>query len=188
MKSNRKCSAAKVMVLIAVVIFGLEVQAQTAPVQPRHPKHPKFAVTQSKPASNKWLLDADSDTERFRRIELVTSGFDIPMIEVGNRYEELVNAVRRSNWELASYQITKITDRMNQMAIKRPGRTDSLERYFLDAAPWAAVAQSVKDNNRTESLTNIRAVTAQCQLCHVAEGLAYTNDSGLFLRLQAAQQ
>lgn len=171
----------------AILALGVavSVHAQNAP---RHPKNPKFAVTQTKPPSNKWLQDADTDAERFRRIELVTSGFDVPMVEIGSRYEELVGAVRRSKWELAAYQITKIGERMNQTAIKRPGRTESLERHFLDSAPWIAVAQSVKDKDRSASLDNLRGVTAQCKVCHAAEGLSWMNDSGLFTRLEAAQK
>lgn len=188
MTDKTKSGVRGMAVFIAAAVLALQVQAQTAQTQPRHPKHPKFAVTQTKPASNKWLLDADTDTERFRRIEMVTSGFDIPMVEVGTRYEELASAVRRSKWDLAAYQITKITERMNQTAVKRPGRTESLERYFLDSAQWAALAQSVKDKDRSASVTNLRAVTAQCQLCHAAEGLGYMNESNLFLRLEAAQR
>lgn len=185
--TNMTKGAVRVMtVFFAAAILAAQAHAQTAP--PRHPKHPKFAVTQTKPASNKWLLDADSDAERFRRIEMVTSGFDIPMVEIGTRYEELASAVRRSKWDLAAYQITKITERMNQTAVKRPGRTDSLERYFLDSPQWAALAQSVKEKDRSASITNLRAVTAQCQLCHAAEGLGYMNESNLFLRLEAAQK
>jgi len=100
------------MFILAATALAFQAHAQSAKPEPRHPKDAKFSVVQSKPASNKWLLDADSDTERFRRIELVTSGYDIPMIEVGTRYEELVGAVSRSNWDLASYQIEKITARL----------------------------------------------------------------------------
>lgn len=176
------------MFILAATALAFQAHAQSAKPEPRHPKDPKFSVVQSKPASNKWLLDADSDTERFRRIELVTSGYDIPMIEVGVRYEELVGAVSRSNWDLAAYQVEKITARLNQTAIKRPGRTDSLERYFLDAAPWAAVAKSVKEKDGAAATQHLKAVTAQCMACHSAEGLGYMNDSGVFLRLKEHQK
>lgn len=177
----------RTMFILAATALAFQAHAQSAKPEPRHPKDPKFAVAQSKPPSNKWLQDADTDAERFRRIELVTSGYDIPMIEIGVRYEELVGAVKRSNWDLAAYQIEKITARMNQTAIKRPGRTDSLERHFLESAPWAAVAKSVKAKDSPASLQHLSSVTGQCMACHVAEGLGYMNDSGVFLRLREAQ-
>ncbi len=177
----------RTMFILAATALSFVVHAQSAKPEPRYPKDPKFAVVQAKPPSNKWLLDADTDAERFRRIELVTSGYDIPMIEIGVRYEELVGAVKRSNWDLAAYQIEKITARMNQTAIKRPGRTDSLERHFLESAPWAEVAKAVKAKDNLASVQHLGSVTGQCMACHVAEGLGYMNDSGVFLRLREAQ-
>ena len=60
------------------------------------------------PDNNDWLLSAESDEERFRRLQRQLRGFDQPMWEVGERFESLHDALLRNNFGLALYHWDKI--------------------------------------------------------------------------------
>ena len=114
----------------------------------RFPKDPKLGLKQTKPASNNWLLDADTDAERFRRLEMDASGYDKAMVEIGIRFEELNYAIKGENWAMAEYQIKKINDRLNSAAMKRPARTKSMEETFLETKPWWGIAEAARTKDK----------------------------------------
>ena len=103
---------------------------------PRFPKAYKDLEKQTKPPSNNWLLDANDDAERFRRLQVAAGGTDIPMWEIAHRYEELYVAIQNNNWEMGVYHWEKLRDRMNTAAMKRPARTQNIEGMFLTSGVW----------------------------------------------------
>ena len=60
-----------------------------SPLQGNYPPRALGLPAQSKPPSDSWLLDADSDRDRFRRLEVVLGGADIHMLEIGLRFTAL---------------------------------------------------------------------------------------------------
>ena len=82
---------------VATSIALAQSVVQPTGIPPRFPKAYKDLEKQTKPPSNNWLLDANDDTERFRRLQLVASGTDIPMWEITYRYEELYVEIIKNN-------------------------------------------------------------------------------------------
>ncbi len=91
-------------------------------------------------ATKKWITEAESDPERFQRIEKYLRGFDQPMWEVGERYENLYAALVRGNSELASYHWAKIKLTIENGTMKRPARMASADAFFLTGT-WDSVRE-----------------------------------------------
>ena len=101
---------------------------------------------QKQPPSNRWLEDANTDADRFRKIEILARGFDLPMWEVGERYKGVYNAIRDRNWELAEYHWDKIRVTIDVGLMKRPMRTQNSEDMFLDG-PWKQMDEAIKSKD-----------------------------------------
>jgi hypothetical protein len=142
----------------------------------------KELQTQTKPPSNSWLLDANDDTERFRRLQLVAGGTDIPMWEVAHRYEELYVAIQNNNWEMGVYHWEKLRDRMNTAAMKRPARTQNLEGMFLNNGVWQSMHDALTSKDAGRMRQQFQAVRQACINCHVAEKLTQRWHFWLLLR------
>lgn len=148
----------------------------------RFPKDYKELGKQSKPPSNNWLLDANDDTERFRRLQVAMSGTDIPMIEIGQRYEELYTAIVKNNWKMGIYHWEKVRARMNTSGMKRPKRTQNMEDMFLKSGVWDGMNEALKAGDAKKIRSEFQTVTEVCLACHVAENVGFLNDSIVFSR------
>ena len=171
---------ARLIALLLLGCFGFTVAHAQVPktgVPPRHPKAIK--LPQQKPPSNNWLLDAADDTERFRRLQIYLRGFDQPMLEVGQRYLAVFDAIKDRNYDLADYQWDKVKVTINTALMKRPARTQNAEGMFLDGV-WGQMDEAIKskDQGRVEKqFANVRQI---CMACHVAEKVPFMNDMPLF--------
>lgn len=163
-------------------LLAAESGVQTTGNPPRFPKAYKELGTQTKPPSNNWLLDANDDTERFRRLQVAMSGTDIPMIEIAYRYEELYTAISKNNWDMGIYTWEKLRDRMNTSGMKRPARTQNIEGMFLESGAWKAMYDALKSGNAKKVRSEFQTVTEVCIVCHVAEKVGFLNDSTVFSR------
>jgi hypothetical protein len=152
---------------------------------PQFPKAYKELAKQTKPPSNNWLLDANDDTERFRRLQVVMSGTDIPMWEIGYRYEELYVAIQKNNWEMGIYHWDKLRDRMNVSGMKRPVRTQNIEGMFLESGVWQSMRDALKSKSPERMRSEFQTVREVCMACHVAENLGFLNDSSVFKRTES---
>lgn len=142
-------------------------------------------AAQKKPPSNNWLLDANDDTERFRRLQVVMSGTDIPMWEITYRYEELYTAIQKNNWEMGVYHWDKLRDRMNAAAMKRPGRTQNIEGMFLESGVWQSMRDALTSKSPERMRSEFQTVREVCMACHVAENVGFLNDSSAFKRTKS---
>ncbi len=152
---------------------------------PRFPKAYKELEKQTKPPSNNWLLDANDDTERFRRLQVMASGTDIPMWEIAYRYEELYVAIQKNNWEMGAYHWDKLRDRMNTASMKRPARTQNMEGMFLESGVWKSMRDALTSKSPEKTREQFQAVRQACIVCHVAENVGFLNDSSVFKRTEA---
>jgi cytochrome c1 len=174
---------------LAALVLAAAVQAQSVVKPtgnpPRFPEADKKLAEQTKPPSSNWLLDANDDTERFRRLQIVASGTDIPMWEIAHRFEELHVAVARNNWEMGVYHLEKLRDRMNTAGMKRPARTQNIEAMFLKSGVYQDMhdALTSKDNGRMR--TEFQRMRSVCMGCHAAENVGFLNDSAVFKRTEA---
>jgi cytochrome c1 len=152
---------------------------------PRFPQAYKDLEKQTKPPSNNWLLDANDDTERFRRLQVVAGGTDIPMWEIAHRYEELYVAIQNNNWEMGVYHWEKLRDRMNTAAMKRPARTQNIEGMFLDSGVWQSMHDALTSRDPGRMQKQFQVVRQACMACHIAEKLGFLNDSSVLKRTES---
>jgi hypothetical protein len=176
--------AVAVLSVVTSVAFA-EGMVKPAGNTPQFPKAYKDLAKQTKPPSNNWLLDANDDTERFRRLQVAMSGTDIPMWELTYRYEELYVAIQKNNAEMGLYHWNKIRDRMNTAAMKRPARTQNIEGMFLESGVWESMRDALKSKSPERMRSEFQTVREVCMACHVAENLGFLNDSSVFKRTES---
>lgn len=156
-------------------------QVPSTNIAPRTPKGLKLPA-QTKPPSNRWLEDANSDADRFRKLEIFLRGFDLPMMEVGERYRGAYNAIRDKNWELADYHWDKIKSAINGGLMKRPARTQNSEGMFLDG-PWKQMDEAIKSKDYGRMDKQFMVTRQICMACHIAEKVAFMNEQPIFREL-----
>ena len=171
-----------------VLVFSQAVLAQSV-VKPtgnpnKFPEADKKLAEQTKPPSSNWLLDANDDTERFRRLQIVASGTDVPMWEIANRYEELWVAIQKANWEMGVYHLEKMRDRMNTSGMKRPARTQNIEAMFLKSGVYQNMHDALTSKDPERMKKEFMTLRAVCMGCHTAENVGFLNDSAVFVRTQ----
>ncbi len=174
------------IILTLLLSMAMPVCAQTAdkaPAKPpRLPKAYKELQQQTKPPSSNWLLDADDDTERFRRLQVATGGTEASMFEIGQRLETVHGAITRGHWRLAQHNWEKIRDRMNIAAMKRPSRTANMEDRFLDSGVWKDLQDALRESNPAKSRAAFVTARRTCMECHEAENVAFQNNNPVFDR------
>ena len=166
------------------VAFAAGVVKPTG-ITPQFPTAYKDLSKQTKPPSNNWLLDANDDTERFRRLQVAMSGADIPMWEIAYRYEELYTAIQENNWEMGVYHWDKVRDRMNTLSMKRPARTQNTEGMFLESGVWKSMREALISKSPERMREEFQVVREVCMACHVAEKVGFLNDSSSFKRTES---
>lgn len=189
MKQRVSSNRLRAIVLIGALAVALGAAAQSVVKPtgnpPRFPKADKKLAEQTRAPSNNWLLDANDDAERFRRLQVVASGTDIPMWEIAHRYEELHRAIDLNNWEMGVYHLEKLRDRMNAAAMKRPARTQNMEGMFLDGAAYSGMHDALTSRDGARMRKAFAAVREACIACHTAENVGFLNDSSTFQRTAA---
>lgn len=75
---SNKGTTMKVRIIAVAVLwaatsaaFAAEGMVKPTGITPQFPKAYKELANQTKPPSNNWLLDANDDAERFRRLQVV---------------------------------------------------------------------------------------------------------------------
>jgi hypothetical protein len=126
-----------------------------------------------------WLLGAPGDVERFRRLQTELSGFDKPMLEVGERFSKLHEALTRENYELAVYQWWKIETRIRNAIAKRPKRAANAHGFFL-GAPYERARVAFESRDPRAAWAAFNTAKGICQACHIAEQAGYVNQQSVF--------
>lgn len=134
-----------------------------------------------KPPSTNWLRDADTDTERFRRLEILLAGTEMAMWEIGVRYEQMYEAVQLENYDYARFNWEKIKGRSNSALMKRPGRTVNMEAFLLDAT-WQVVDDGLKTKDPVKAREAFQIARSICMGCHEAEKMSFFNQHPMFTR------
>jgi hypothetical protein len=159
------------------------IHAQDSPgasAEPRLPKGiPRLTDGQANPPSANWLLDAKDDRERFRRIQIYAGGTYEQMWQIGYRYEQVYQAIVDENWELGLHHWTKLRDVLNVALMKRPNRTPNAEAMFLDNT-WQQLEDALEGAQANEIRETFLVERGTCMACHVAEQMAFLNDTPVF--------
>jgi hypothetical protein len=149
---------------------------------PSYPPRGLGLPPQAKPPSDSWLLDADSNWDRFRRIEVVLRGADIHMFEIGIRFGELRDAVAHSEFDLAAHQIQRIVQAAEIATLKEPGWVEGRGIEYLGRPQWQALRAAVLARDGPASRNALLAVRRTCLACHAARNMEYLNRQELFVR------
>lgn len=186
---NRPCCRTLLFALTALLANGtVSAQVSVVPptgIAPRFPKADADLAKQTKPPSRKWLLDANDEAERMRRIELWGGAGDLEMQDIAHRLEELQTAIQKESWDLGIYHLEKIRGRMVVAAIKRPTRTQNMEAVFLDSGVYQAMHDALTSKNTVRARSAFLDTRQACMACHAAEKLGFVNDSAVFKRLES---
>lgn len=176
------CLALALLSGSALVAAQVSVVPATG-IAPRFPKADAELARQTKPPSRRWLMDANDDTERMRRLELWGGAGDLEMQDIAHRLEELHSAIQKESWDLGIYHLEKMRGRMLVAAIKRPTRTQNLEDVFLDSGTYTAMHNALTSKNAERARAMFEDTRLACMACHAAEKLAFINDSTVFKRV-----
>jgi hypothetical protein len=170
--------------VVAVILLAAGADRLTVLAQSKEP--PRFpsgvrglSEGQDKPPSNNWLLDARSDEERFRRLQVYSGGTDQQMWQMGYRYEQVYRAIIDRNWQLGTYHWGKLRDVFNVALMKRPNRTPNAEAMFLNQE-WRLLDDALKAGDVAAAQKAFVAERRACIACHVAEGMAFLNETPIF--------
>ena len=162
---------------VASILAGAFVaHAQTAAPAPAAP-----------PAkiSRDWLLDAESDTERFKRLQAYIRGYGQPMAEIGGRYLAVYQALDDRNYELAAYHWDKIAIAMRSGTMVSPARKANSDTMFLDTV-FKPISDALKSNDAAKAWAGFAQGRQACIACHDAEKVSYFNNQPMFNKTAAA--
>jgi mono/diheme cytochrome c family protein len=130
-------------------------------------------------SQNDWLLRAENDEARFRLLQKQLRGFDQPMWEVGERFEQLHDALRRENYELAVYHWDKIKTAIENGVAKRPARGASARGLFLGEL-WTDVRAGLESADNKKAWDAFEKARSACLACHQAEKVGFMNRQAVF--------
>ena len=139
---------------------------------------------QDEPPSNRWLLGARDDEERFRRLQIYAGGTDQQMWQVGYRYEQVYEAIISENWELGTHHWGKLRNVFNVALMKRPNRTPNAETLFLDDN-WQLLFGALEAGDAAAARETFLQERQACMSCHVAEGFEFINGTAMFAQTAA---
>jgi hypothetical protein len=138
-----------------------------------------LAEGQTRPPGGNWLLDANDDGERFRRLQIAAGGTDQQMWQIGYRYEQVYRAIVDENWELGLHHWGKLRAVFNVALMKRPNRTPNAEAIFLDTN-WALLEAALRSRDRDGAREMLLIERQACMSCHIAERMEFLNNTPLF--------
>jgi hypothetical protein len=150
---------------------GENFSVAVAPGQ--YPPRALGLAAQRRPPSDSWLLDADSDYDRFRRLEIVL-GADQSMREIGARFLTLHRALQAGELALAHWEWEKATRAAEIALLKRPANEEKVERMLLDG-PWARLGVALAHGDATEARGDFEATRQACLQCHAERKLGFLN-------------
>lgn len=136
------------------------------------------AQAQAPASPNDWLLNAPDDRARLRLLQDQARGFSPAMLEVGQRYLALHQALADGNTALAAYHWEKIREALLAGTTRRPGRAASAQQEFLGL--YTPVLEALRSGERVRAEAAFQQARAACMSCHVAERVAFMNDQPMF--------
>lgn len=137
------------------------------------------------PPSSSWLLDADSDADRFRRLEAVLRP-EQAMREIGIRFVELHDALFAGKVTLARYEWDRATHAAEVALLMRPANQERVEQMFL-LGPWRELGAALESNDLPRAREAFVAAREACRFCHEVRGRAFLNTHPVFTATAAVK-
>ena len=120
-------------------------------------------------AKGEWI--SGTNEEQLKTIEKHLRGFDIAMIEVDYRYQELYWAGKDNNWDYASYQLDKIKLTIENALQRRPKRINSAENFLQNVLP--EMKKTLQSRDTAAFTKTFEMLTLNCNRCHIAENVSF---------------
>ncbi|MDD2906483.1 MAG: hypothetical protein WBK95_11495 [Sulfurimonas sp.] len=119
-----------------------------------------------------WLMQVDTDDEKFRAIQNQLRGFDTAMVEVGYRYDAMKQALKVKNYELAIYHLEKIKVSIENGYIRRPARKEASQNFFLNAS-YKEFQYALTQKNTAQIADKFNDVRNSCNACHADQKVEF---------------
>jgi len=158
----------------------LKENLAAGPAEGTYPPRALGLHGQRKPPSDSWLLDADSDTDRFRRLEVVLGGADSSMLEIGLRFEVLHEAIATGDLDLARFEMDRIVRSANVALLKQPGFKEDAGLEYLGRIEWLALRSALESKDQNAAKTDFHYVRAACMACHTGKKMEFLNGTAAF--------
>lgn len=126
-----------------------------------------------------WLTGEQDETVRVNKLEKYLRGFDQPMLETGQRFTNMYQAISDKNYDLAIYHWKKIRTTIENGLMKRPQRERNAKLLLLDAV-WSDVLNDFKSKEHKQVLLGFTKAKAACLSCHAAENKGFINGQPMF--------
>jgi len=141
---------------------------------------PPWAVSKE-PESDRWLIDAKTETERLALIEKMFGGFSNAMWAVGERYQSTFDAIHDRNYDLARYHWEKLKDAIQLGVVRRPKRRANADALFFEG-PWKSLSNALASSDASSIKIAFFEAKTGCMACHAAEKVPFMNQQPLFRR------
>jgi len=119
-----------------------------------------------------WLLETTTDEQKFKKIQTQFRGFDVAMVEVGQRFNTFYFAIHDKNYDLAQYQLDKIKKAITNGIQRRPARKKNSEIMFL-TSQYKIMSQALESKDFTKIKKEYTNTKNLCNACHKAERVPF---------------
>ncbi len=119
-----------------------------------------------------WLLEMNTNDQKFRAIQKQLRGFDLAMVEVGYRFNSFYFAIQDKNYDLAHYQWDKIKKAIENGTQRRPKRKSNSEMMFLDTQ-YKTMKTALNKKDEQGIWKEYEQTKQICNACHVAEKVPF---------------
>lgn len=116
-----------------------------------------------------WITG--DEQEKLNHIERMFRGFDVTMVEVGYRYNELYWAGNDFNWPYAAYQLEKMELSLKDGLHKRPLRAATAEHFINVILP--EMNKVIKTQDSMQFANSFQNLTISCNSCHAMEKVPF---------------
>jgi hypothetical protein len=122
--------------------------------------------------SSEWLIETNSTTDKFKKIQKQFRGFDLAMVEVGYRFNSFYFAIKDANYPLANYQWDKIKKAIENGMMRRPKRKHNSKILFLDTQ-FKSMKEALAKKEQKLIWQEYNSTKVSCNACHVAENVPF---------------
>lgn len=95
----------------------------------------------------------------------------IPMVEVGQRFQNMYYAAEAGNWALAAYESKHMNDAMNPVKVTRPQKYAVWENFYKKT--YLPVSAAIRTQDFKALDREFRGIIKHCNACHDGMGYGY---------------
>lgn len=116
-----------------------------------------------------WLKG--SEQEKINEIANQLRGYDVAMVEINYRFDQLKKVENTTNWDYHQYQLEKMKTAFQNAMTRRPKRNAS-SQYFLDNE-YKNLEDAVTKKDSVLFLKGLTIMQNGCNACHAKEKVPF---------------